>query len=93
MKIIDTKAFTGKINKSGKISLILFSIILLLGFLLRSKPYLNGDFNYFLDQARDLLLTKQIVVDHNFTLIGARAGIGGIFHGPIWLYMIAPFFS
>lgn len=74
------------------IPLFLFTLIMIIGLLLRSKPYFSGNFNYFLDQSRDLLLTKQIVVDHNITLIGARAGIGGVFHGPVWLYMIAPFF-
>lgn len=26
------------------------------------------------------------------TLIGGHAGFGGLFHGPLWLYMMAPFF-
>jgi hypothetical protein len=54
--------------------------------------FLYGDFYYLVDQARDMLLTKSIVVGHTLTLIGARTGLGGLFHGPIWLYIIAPFF-
>ena len=84
--------FIDKVVKSKIMPLMLFFFIVSIGFLLRSKPYLQGNFNYFLDQSRDLLLTKQIVVDHRITLIGARAGIAGVFHGPLWLYMIAPFF-
>jgi hypothetical protein len=69
----------------------LFSIVLI-AFLLRSRDYLNGDFFYFLDQARDLSLVKDIVYNNHIVLIGGRAGLGGIFHGPLWLYMIVPFF-
>lgn len=54
---------------------------------------LNGDFYYLVDQSRDLLLTKSLVIDHKLTLIGPRTGLGGIFHGPLWIYMIAPFFA
>lgn len=54
---------------------------------------LNGDFYYLVDQSRDLLLAKSLVIDHKLTLIGPRTGIGGIFHGPLWIYMIAPFFA
>lgn len=66
--------------------------ILLLALFLRSSIYIHNDFNFFLDQSRDLMLVKEIVVEHKLPLIGARSGIGGIFHGPLWLYMITPFF-
>lgn len=66
--------------------------IILLAFLLRANMYVHHDFNFFLDQARDMNLVKQIAVNHKFTLIGARSGLGGIFHGPLWLYMLTPFF-
>lgn len=71
---------------------IIFIFILIFAFLLRSKMVLHGDFYYLLDQSRDLLLAKSIVVDHKLTLIGARTGLGGLFHGPLWIYMIVPFF-
>ncbi len=75
------------------IEIILLSIIILLAFFLRSYMYLHGDFNFFLDQARDMSLVKEIVVNHDIPLIGARSGLGGIFHGPLWLYMVSiPFF-
>lgn len=59
---------------------------------MRSKMLFNGDFYYLVDQARDLLLAKSIVIDHKLTLIGARTGLGGLFHGALWIYMIVPFF-
>jgi len=70
----------------------LFIVLLLFGFLLRSKMLLNGDFYYLLDQSRDMLLAQSIVIDHKLTLIGARTGLGGLFHGALWIYMITPFF-
>src|ERR1035437_2465775 len=75
-----------------KIKYIFLPLILLFAFLLRSRIFLSGDFYYLIDQARDLLLTKNIVVGHTLTLLGARTGLGGLFHGPIWLYIISPFF-
>src|SRR6185295_42021 len=48
---------------------------------------------YLSDQSRDLLLAKSIVVDHKLTLIGGRTGFGGLFHGALWIYIIAPFFA
>ncbi|MCL4377912.1 MAG: glycosyltransferase family 39 protein [Actinobacteria bacterium] len=78
------------VKKHRIVFVLLF--ILFLGLLLRSWDYLRGDFNYFLDQSRDLLLVKQIVEDKHITLIGARAGLQGIFHGPLWLYLLVPTF-
>jgi 4-amino-4-deoxy-L-arabinose transferase-like glycosyltransferase len=70
----------------------LFSILLLAAFLLRSYMFVNGDFFYLVDQARDLLLAKGIAVDHDLTLIGGRTGFGGLFHGVLWIYFIVPLF-
>jgi len=70
----------------------LLTLLLVFGFLLRSKMLLNGDFYYLVDQARDMLLTQSIVIGHKLTLIGARTGLGGLFHGALWIYMLAPFF-
>ena len=51
-----------------------------------------GDFFYLYDQARDLMLTKSVAVDHKLMLIGSRSGIGGFFHGPLYIYLLLPFF-
>jgi hypothetical protein len=51
---------------------------------------LAGDFLYLFDQARDYLLTKDIVDTRSLVLIGTHSGLGGFFHGPLWLYMLAP---
>ncbi|MFH0979681.1 MAG: glycosyltransferase family 39 protein [Candidatus Roizmanbacteria bacterium] len=79
-------------NKRNILHIFFLLSILIIAFLLRSKLYLQGDFNYNLDQSRDLLLVKDIVEKNKLTLIGGRSGFGGIFHGPLWLYIILPFF-
>jgi hypothetical protein len=79
-------------EKKTIILLVLFITLLFIAFLLRSSMFMHGDFYYLVDQARDMLLAKSIVVDHKITLIGPRSGIGGIFHGPLWIYLITPFF-
>ena len=70
-------------NKGVFFQLFFLVLIVLVAFLLRSKLYLLGDFNYNLDQSRDLLLVKNVVEKHKLILIGGRSGFGGIFHGPL----------
>jgi len=69
---------------------LLLALPLLLTFLLGSPMILNGDFFYLADQARDYLLTKDIIYNNHLTLIGTHSGLGGFFHGPVWLYMLVP---
>lgn len=71
---------------------IIFILILIVTFLLSSRMILAGDFFYLFDQARDYLLTKEIIDNKNITLIGTHSGLGGFFHGPLWLYMLIPIF-
>src|SRR3989344_8878516 len=53
---------------------------------------LLGDFFYLFDQAIDYLLVKDIVDTQSFALIGTHSGLGGFFHGPLWLYMLSPIY-
>lgn len=53
---------------------------------------IHHDFYYLSDQARDYLLVRDIVLNHKLTLIGSHSGLGGLFHGPLWLYILVPFF-
>lgn len=75
-----------------KFNLLMLAIILFITFLLSSHMILKGDFFFLADQGRDYLLTKSIVVDHKLTLIGTHSGLGGFFHGPLWLYILTPVF-
>ena len=73
-----------------KISLLFLPLILLLSFFLGARMILAGDFFYLFDQARDYLLVKDIVDTRSLALIGTHSGLGGFFHVPLWLYMLAP---
>jgi hypothetical protein len=73
-----------------KIGFIFVFFILLISFLLGSRMILSGNFFYLFDQARDYLLVKDIVKNHDLALIGTHSGLGGFFHGPLWLYMLIP---
>lgn len=78
-------------EKSQFFSLLLLPVILLSLFLGGTMLY-HGDFYYLIDQARDMLLTQDIVDNRNITLIGTHSGLGGFFHGPLWLYLLIPFY-
>jgi len=73
-----------------KIKYLLLFLIVFISFLLSSGMILSGDFFYLFDQARDYLLTQSIVQTHSLVLIGTHSGLGGFFHGPLWLYMLVP---
>ena len=75
-----------------KIKWVLLFLILSLAFLLGARMILAGDFFYLFDQARDLLLVKSVAENHTLMLIGNQSGLGGFFHGPLWIYMIVPVF-
>ncbi|MDQ3098775.1 MAG: hypothetical protein M3Q44_03445 [bacterium] len=69
--------------------LVLFLVI---GFFLRSYMFLSGDFYFLPDQGRDMLLVRDIIETKHIPLIGGHAGFGGLFHGPLWLFLIVPFY-
>lgn len=87
---MNKRSFSG--TKLYKIFLIIF--LVLLSILPRSIEVLNGNSIFLLDQGRDYLAVKNIVVNHKLTLIGSEvgggmAGIQGIFHGPFHFYFLA----
>jgi len=68
----------------------LLLLILFLAALLRF--YHLADYLQFLgDQGRDVLVVKQMIVDHKWTLLGPNASVGGFFTGPIYYYFMVPF--
>lgn len=73
-----------------KIRILFLSFILISAILLGARMIFSGDFYYLYDQARDYLLVNNVVDNHNLILIGNRSGLGGFFHGPLWIYMLAP---
>lgn len=72
--------------------IVALALLLILTFLLGSRMILAGDFFFLADQGRDILLVKDILENNLITLIGTHSGLGGFFHGPLWLYQLIPFY-
>ncbi len=67
-----------------------FVIILLLAAFLRF--YRLPEYLQFLgDEGRDVLVVKHMIVDHQWTLLGPTASVGGFYTGPIYYYFMIPF--
>lgn len=43
------------------------------------------------DEGRDVLVVKKMIVDHQWTLLGPTASVGGFYTGPIYYYFMLPF--
>jgi hypothetical protein len=80
------------LDQMKKIILPSLFLTLFISFLLDVRMILHGDFFYLFDQARDYMLVQDIVTSHKITLIGTHSGLGGFFHGPLWLYLLLPFY-
>ena len=65
-------------------------IILIIGAVLRFYN-LPGYLQFLGDQGRDVLIVKRMIVDHQWTLLGPNASVGGFFTGPIYYYFMLPF--
>lgn len=65
-------------------------LILSAGLYLRLKGIIAGTFAITFDQGRDLLAASSIV-DGHLTLIGPTTGLAGVFHGPLWYWLLAVF--
>lgn len=76
-----------KISKETLLLIFLFFIGLGLRLYLLDQ---NLFFNY--EQGRDLLVVKDIVENHKLTLIGPKTDIDGVFHGPLYYYLLFPLY-
>lgn len=76
-----------RLLKSPKIWL---GLILALAAFLRF--YRLSDYLQFLgDEGRDVLVVMHMIVDHQWTLLGPTASVGGFYTGPIYYYFMLPF--
>jgi len=72
-----------------RIELALFLAILLLASFVRL--YHIREFVVFLgDEGRDALVVKRMIVDHDLTLLGPTASVGGFYLGPVYYYFMIP---
>ncbi len=67
--------------------IILF--ILLIGIFYRLTLTANGNFLFNMDNARDMVDVREMVVLHKLRLIGPTSAIEGLFNGPFWYYLLA----
>ena len=77
---------------------ILLILAVFLSLFPRSIDFLNQNPIFGFDQGREYLAAQNILINHKLTLIGTEigagvAGVSGIFHGPIYYYLLTiPFF-
>lgn len=77
---------------SKKVNIVKLLLFLTLVFAAVIRFYKLPEYLQFLgDQGRDLLVVKQMIVDHKFTLLGPTASVGGFYTGPIYYYFMLPF--
>lgn len=70
-----------------KIEIALLLIALLLGTYFRFKN-IGYDLIFNYDTARDILVVRDIVVNHKITLLGPTTAIEGLFVGPLFYYLL-----
>jgi len=91
LSIIDCfKQARKKISRNKLIYLVLFSVLCFSAFLRLYK--LNKLLGFWYDQGRDALVIWDLLHYNKFFLIGPVTGIEGIFLGPFYYYLIAPFY-
>ncbi|HUW22013.1 MAG TPA: glycosyltransferase family 39 protein [Candidatus Bathyarchaeia archaeon] len=69
----------------------LFLLIILIAAAFFRFRQLTGLAFFTYDQARDALYIKRIIVDGQFRLIGTQSSIPGLYTGPFYYYLMAPF--
>src|SRR3990167_4395549 len=74
--------------KNNRLEFILILLILLIAAFLRF--YRLPEYMTFLgDEGRDAIVIKEILVDHDFPLLGPVTSIGNMYLGPLYYYMMA----
>lgn len=68
---------------------IIILTILFLGLIYRLYISSNGNFIFNMDNARDMVDVREMVILHHPRLIGQTTSIDGVFYGPAWYYILA----
>ena len=71
-------------------SALFIAVILLVAAYLRLHN-ISGYMTFLGDEGRDVMVVRQMIVDHKWTLLGPTASVGGFFLGPIYYYFMLPF--
>ncbi|MCL4390459.1 MAG: hypothetical protein M1484_00415 [Patescibacteria group bacterium] len=73
-----------------RISKVLLIIVLfVLAAYVRLLPAFSGNVHFSFDQGLDMIMTKQLVVDHKINLISRYSGLQGVLMGPVWTWTLA----
>lgn len=78
------------VKKIIKNEVIILGLIILLGFILRLIYFNAITFGY--DQGRDAFEAISILKNFDIKIIGPTTDITGLFHGPLYWYIISPFY-
>lgn len=70
---------------------IVFILLFLLAFFLRIYR-IEVLTTFGRDQGLDFLVVRDMIINHNWTLIGIKTSIGEFFQGPVYRYMLIPMF-
>lgn len=70
--------------------LLLLITFVLLGLYLRIGGIITNSFAFTYDVGRDLLEVQKIVQEFDIPLIGQTTGLGGLYYGPWWYYILTP---
>lgn len=76
----------------SKIKYFLVFILLALGLLYRLAPVFTDSVHFSFDQGLDIIMVKNLVADHNISLISRYSGLQGVLMGPLWTWILAPGF-
>lgn len=68
---------------------VIIVLILLVGAIFRLVTSSNGNFLFNMDNARDMVDVREMVVLHKLRLTGPTSAIEGFFNGPAWYYLLA----
>lgn len=75
-----------------KHALLLICILFVVGFLLKSVN-LWGNIIFTYDQGRDAQRIADIILLHDFKLVGPETDIPGVFNGSLFYYLLAPVYA
>lgn len=71
---------------------LLFLLILIVASFLRLYR-LESTIMFEGDQGRDAIIARQILIDHNLTLIGPVTSVGNMYLGPFYYYFMVPWLA
>jgi hypothetical protein len=75
----------------NKFFLSISIIVTSLAIIMSSRFILMGDIFFHSDIARDFLVVEEMLTSGKPTLLGPKSGgIPGVFHGPLWFYIMLP---